>query len=241
MYNDKGQILSWARYACIGLYCIAGTLYSIKVKEYDELKRLFPATVGHDPQTSNSNQSQQQLQGGGWNGVSEAMLVSRSIRSNGNGNGNSNSNGWSPVTSPFQLQQQQPHERKQKEVKSGNLGDDEDGSGGGGGVEGTDPEENNSVHLKRRVGLVSGVALIVGTMIGIAIYTISVRLLYAIVLFRTDKASYYSSSLGKSWDDRFWDIRFAVRAFDSHRQYRSQFPRMDSLRDVESMRCASIC
>ncbi|CAK9821767.1 b(0,+)-type amino acid transporter 1 [Anthophora retusa] len=122
------------------------------------------ATVGHDPQTSNGNQSQQQLQGGGWNGIPETTLVSRSIRSNGS------SNGWNPVvTSPFQ-QQQQLHERKQKEVKSGDLGDDEDGGGGGGGLEGTDPEENNSVHLKRRVGLVSGVALIVGTMIGSGIF-----------------------------------------------------------------------
>ncbi|XP_012349071.1 b(0,+)-type amino acid transporter 1 isoform X1 [Apis florea] len=123
-------------------------------------------TVGHDPQTSNGNQSQQQLQGSGWNGIPETTLVSRSIRSNGN------SNGWNPITSPFQRQpeQQQLHERKQKEIKSGDLGDDEDGGGGGGGLEGTDPEENNSVHLKRRVGLVSGVALIVGTMIGSGIF-----------------------------------------------------------------------
>ncbi|CAL7947981.1 unnamed protein product [Xylocopa violacea] len=125
------------------------------------------ATVGYDPQTSNGNQSQQQLQGGGWNGIPETTLVSRSIRSNGS------SNGWNPVTSPFQHQQeqqQQLHERKQNEVKSGDLADDEDGGGGGGGLEGTDPEENNSVHLKRRVGLVSGVALIVGTMIGSGIF-----------------------------------------------------------------------
>ncbi|XP_031844327.1 b(0,+)-type amino acid transporter 1 isoform X1 [Nomia melanderi] len=140
------------------------------------------ATVGHDPQTSNGNQPQQQIQGsGGWNGISEGTLVSRA-RSNGNGagngngngngggNGNANSNGWNTVvTAPFQ-HQQQLHERKQKEAKSGDLGDDEDGGGGGGGLEGTDPEENNSVHLKRRVGLVSGVALIVGTMIGSGIF-----------------------------------------------------------------------
>lgn len=120
--------------------------------------------MGHDPQTSNgNNQLQQQMQGGGWIGIPESTLVQRSVR------GNDNSNGWNhPVISSFQpgQQQQQLHERKQKEVKSGELGDDEDGGGGGGGVEGTDPEENNSVHLKRRVGLVSGVALIVGTMIG---------------------------------------------------------------------------
>ncbi|XP_054008199.1 b(0,+)-type amino acid transporter 1-like [Hylaeus anthracinus] len=122
------------------------------------------ATVGHDPQTSNGNQPQQQLQPGGWIGVPETTLVSRSARSNGN------SNGWNPVvTTPFQ-HQQQLHERKQKETKSGDLGDDEDGGGGGGGLEGADPEENNSVHLKRRVGLVSGVALIVGTMIGSGIF-----------------------------------------------------------------------
>ncbi|XP_029037122.1 b(0,+)-type amino acid transporter 1-like isoform X4 [Osmia bicornis bicornis] len=126
------------------------------------------ATVGHDPQTSNgNNQLQQQMQGGGWIGIPESTLVQRSVR------GNDNSNGWNhPVISSFQhgQQQQQLHERKQKEVKSGELGDDEDGGGGGGGVEGTDPEENNSVHLKRRVGLVSGVALIVGTMIGSGIF-----------------------------------------------------------------------
>ncbi|XP_043254274.1 b(0,+)-type amino acid transporter 1 isoform X1 [Colletes gigas] len=122
------------------------------------------ATVGHDPQTSNGNQPQQQLQPGSWSGAPETTLVSRSARINGN------SNGWNPVvTTPFQPQQQL-HERKQKETKSGDVGDDEDGGGGGGGLEGADPEENNSVHLKRRVGLVSGVALIVGTMIGSGIF-----------------------------------------------------------------------
>ncbi|XP_076628080.1 b(0,+)-type amino acid transporter 1 isoform X1 [Colletes latitarsis] len=122
------------------------------------------ATVGHDPQTSNGNQPQQQLQPGSWTGAPETTLVSRSARINGN------SNGWNPVvTTPFQPQQQL-HERKQKETKSGDVGDDEDGGGGGGGLEGADPEENNSVHLKRRVGLVSGVALIVGTMIGSGIF-----------------------------------------------------------------------
>ncbi|XP_033328027.1 b(0,+)-type amino acid transporter 1 isoform X2 [Megalopta genalis] len=133
------------------------------------------ATVGHDPQTSNGNQPQQQVQsggggggGGGWTGIPESTLVSRSARNNGN----SNSNGWNSVATTLlqQQQQQQLHERKQKEAKSGDLGDDEDGGGGGGGLEGTDPEENNSVHLKRRVGLVSGVALIVGTMIGSGIF-----------------------------------------------------------------------
>ncbi|XP_033327999.1 b(0,+)-type amino acid transporter 1 isoform X1 [Megalopta genalis] len=135
----------------------------------------YSATVGHDPQTSNGNQPQQQVQsggggggGGGWTGIPESTLVSRSARNNGN----SNSNGWNSVATTLlqQQQQQQLHERKQKEAKSGDLGDDEDGGGGGGGLEGTDPEENNSVHLKRRVGLVSGVALIVGTMIGSGIF-----------------------------------------------------------------------
>ena len=50
------------------------------------------------------------------------------------------------------------------------MGDDENGGGRSGGLEGTDPEANDSVHLKRRVGLVSGVALIVGTMIGSGIF-----------------------------------------------------------------------
>lgn len=33
-------------------------------------------------------------------------------------------------------------------------------------MEGSGPTENDALHLKRRVGLISGVALIVGTMIG---------------------------------------------------------------------------
>lgn len=45
---------------------------------------------------------------------------------------------------------------------------DLEGSGGGGPdqLEGSGPVADDAVHLKRRVGLVSGVALIVGTMIG---------------------------------------------------------------------------
>ncbi|XP_008547334.1 b(0,+)-type amino acid transporter 1 isoform X2 [Microplitis demolitor] len=50
------------------------------------------------------------------------------------------------------------------------MGDDQDGSGRRGGMEGKDPETNDPLHLKRRVGLVSGVALIVGTMIGSGIF-----------------------------------------------------------------------
>lgn len=68
---------------------------------------MISATVEHDPQTSNGNQSQQQLQSSGWNGIPETTLVSRSIRKNGN------SNGWNPIMSPFQHQQeQQLHVRK---------------------------------------------------------------------------------------------------------------------------------
>ncbi|XP_020711674.1 b(0,+)-type amino acid transporter 1 isoform X3 [Athalia rosae] len=58
----------------------------------------------------------------------------------------------------------------QQQGTGGGLGDDEDGGGGGGGLEGTDAAQNNAIHLKRRVGLVSGVALIVGTMIGSGIF-----------------------------------------------------------------------
>lgn len=53
------------------------------------------------------------------------------------------------------------------------IGDAEGGTGvegtAGSGpdqLEGAGPTENDALHLQRRVGLISGVALIVGTMIG---------------------------------------------------------------------------
>ncbi|XP_070151648.1 b(0,+)-type amino acid transporter 1 isoform X1 [Polyergus mexicanus] len=126
-----------------------------------------PAIVGHDPQTSNSSQpqlQQQQLQSGGWlgGGVSDtgSGLVCRS-----SSNKSINGSGKSSLCHHPQQQQQQ-----QQQGQSGGMGDDEDGGGGSGGLEGTDAEANNAVHLKRRVGLVSGVALIVGTMIGSGIF-----------------------------------------------------------------------
>lgn len=53
-------------------------------------------------------------------------------------------------------------------------GGEEEGAGGTEGTGSTGPDqlegsgtiENDTIHLKRRVGLISGVALIVGTMIG---------------------------------------------------------------------------
>lgn len=60
----------------------------------------------------------------------------------------------------------------------GGAGDGEDGGGGAMGgadgtaasgpdqLEGSGAVEDDALHLKRRVGLISGVALIVGTMIG---------------------------------------------------------------------------
>lgn len=66
--------------------------------------------------------------------------------------------------------------RGRSNLCNGNGCPGDDGEGGGclegsaaagpDQLEGSGPAENDALHLKRRVGLISGVALIVGTMIG---------------------------------------------------------------------------
>ncbi|XP_011345702.1 b(0,+)-type amino acid transporter 1 isoform X2 [Ooceraea biroi] len=131
-----------------------------------------PATVGHDPQTSNGGQlqlQQQQLQSAGWLGGGAGDTGGGLVcRSSSGKSINGSNNGKPSLQHPQQRHQQQ--QQQQQQGQSGGVGDDEDGGGGSGGLEGTDAEANDPIHLKRRVGLVSGVALIVGTMIGSGIF-----------------------------------------------------------------------
>lgn len=129
-------------------------------KKLNENVIMFSANLGHDPQTLNGSLGQQQNQ------CQQAQVncKARKLDKSGNSTGNGTSaNGWGEDSTACSFQ-------RKKGGPSGGLGDDEDGGGGGTGLEGTDAEEDNSVHLKRRVGLVSGVALIVGTMIGSGCY-----------------------------------------------------------------------
>ncbi|XP_043275004.1 b(0,+)-type amino acid transporter 1 isoform X2 [Venturia canescens] len=135
------------------------------------------ATVGHDPETVNISQLQQQGNGGtrwlsetGEGRRNEANVCkSRGPRRQQEAQVHNEEN----ANEQDERQEQQEVQKKyEKQVFNGCMGgsDENGGCGGNGGLEGPDPEADDAVHLKRRVGLVSGVALIVGTMIGSGIF-----------------------------------------------------------------------